>query len=480
MTLQIYASIFREYDIRGIAGRDLTPEFAECLGQAYAMYIASRTPVAGRNRLTVSVGRDCRLSSDSYAEALVQGMRKGGLDVIRLGICPTPLTYFSLFHLNLDGGIMVTGSHNPADYNGFKTCVGRDTIHGSQIQELRALMEKVAAGHAPRPTEGKVSDYAIIPPYIDHLVKGARPLKRKKVVLDAGNGTASTVAPELFKRLGAEVIPLYCELDGRFPNHHPDPTVPDNLKELVASVKKNAADFGVGYDGDADRIGLVDETGHIIYGDELMVMFARDVLKEHPGATIISEVKSSHKLYTDIAARGGHGIMWKTGHSLIKSKMKETKAALAGEMSGHIFFADRYFGYDDAIYASMRVLEIASITSGPLSTTIADLPKTVSTPEIRVDCEEEKKFALVEETKRRLTALGKYKINDIDGVRVDFGDSWGLVRASNTQPVLVLRFEAPTQEILDSSRRIVETALKEAALAVGHAPINTHGSGAGH
>ena len=480
MSLHIQPSIFREYDIRGIAGRDLSPEFAECLGRAYALYLSGREPVAGRARLTVAVGKDCRLSSDSYADSLVTGMRKGGLDVVRLGVCPSPLTYFSVFELNLDGAIMVTGSHNPGDYNGFKTCVGRDTLHGHQIQELRALMETLAATTEPsvgkkRPM-GQVSDTDIIPIYIDHLVTHARPLTRKKIVIDAGNGTASTVAPELFQRLGADVIPLYCELDGRFPNHHPDPTVPANLKDLVALVKKHGADFGVGFDGDSDRIGLVDETGRILFGDELMVMFARDVLKEHPGATIVSEVKSSHRLYNDIKARGGQGIMWKTGHSLIKAKMKETKAALAGEMSGHIFFADRYFGFDDAIYAALRVYEIASACAGPLSSTISDLPHSISTPEIRVDCDEPQKFLLVEETKKRLLALGKYAINDIDGVRIDIGDSWGLVRASNTQPVLVLRFEAPTQNALDLARSIVEGALKEAAAAIGHAPINMNES----
>jgi phosphomannomutase/phosphoglucomutase len=478
MSLQILPSIFREYDIRGIAGRDLTPEFAQCLGQAYAMYLGKRTPVAGRQRLTVSVGRDCRLTGESYADAMVSGMRKGGLNVIRLGVCPTPLTYFSIFHLDLDGGVMVTGSHNPADYNGFKICVGRDTLHGQQIQEMRALMETVARGEAPQTTEGSVSDFPIIAPYISHLLKNARGIKPKKIVLDAGNGTASTVAPELFKALGADVISLYCELDGHFPNHHPDPTVPENLKDLVKAVLDNKADFGIGFDGDSDRIGMVDETGRIIYGDELMVVFSRAVLKENPGATIISEVKSSHRLYTDIAAKGGIPIMWKTGHSLIKSKMKETKAALAGEMSGHIFFADRYFGFDDAIYAAVRVYEIASQHNGVFSSILADLPKTVSTPEIRVDCEEEKKFKLVEETKKRLA--GGYKINDIDGVRVDFGDSWGLVRASNTQPVLVLRFEAPNEKRLQEARLIVETALKDAAQAIGHAPINTHGSTHGH
>ncbi len=466
MKIQINPSIFREYDIRGIAGRDLSPEFAELLGLAYANYISGRKPEAGRSRLTVSVGRDCRLTSDSYAEALIRGMRRGGLDVISLGVCPTPLTYFSVFNMNLDGGIMVTGSHNPADYNGFKTCIGKETIHGHQIQELRAIMEK---GPTPTQTEGSLKEHLIIPDYIDYLVKNAKGLKKMKIVLDAGNGTAATVAPELFTRLGAEVIPLYCELDGRFPNHHPDPTVVSNLKDLIEAVRTEKADFGVAFDGDSDRIGMVDENGKVLFGDEIMVLFSRSVLTHNPGATIISEVKSSNKLYDDIRAKGGKPIMWKTGHSLIKSKMKETGALLAGEMSGHIFFADRYFGYDDAIYAALRVYEIASEASGPVSSLVADLPKTVATPEIRLDCEEEKKFKLVEETKARL-ASGR-KIADIDGVRVDFGDGWGLVRASNTQPVLVLRFEAPSESRLNEIRSTVESALHEAAKAIGHGPL---------
>lgn len=471
MSYQIRPSIFREYDIRGIAEKDLSPEFAEALGFAYAEYLRSKKTPASGKRLHVSVGWDCRLTSDSYSSALVSGMLRGGLDVTRLGVCATPLTYFSIFHLELDGGIMVTGSHNPGDYNGFKICIGKDTIHGSQIQELRAIMERNLKAPKGLGSVGKTSDFAIIPTYIDHIVRNARSLKPKKIVLDAGNGTASTIAPELFQKLGATVIPLYCELDGRFPHHHPDPTVPANLKDLVATVLKEKADFGIAFDGDSDRIGLVDEKGRIIFGDEMMVIFSRDILRELPGATIISEVKSSHRLYNDIAAKGGKPIMWKTGHSLIKSKMKETKAALAGEMSGHIFFADRYFGFDDAIYAGVRVYEIASATAGPLSTLLQDLPHTVSTPEIRVDCEEEKKFSLVAETKKRLG--DGYKINDIDGVRVDFGDSWGLVRASNTQPVLVLRFEAPNEKRLQEVRAIVENSLKEAAQAIGHPPIRT-------
>lgn len=475
MKLQIRPSVFREYDIRGIAGRDLSPEFAHCLGRAYAKYISGRTPVASRKYLTVSVGRDCRLTSDAYAEALVRGLTEGGLDVIQLGVCPTPLTYFSVFEHDLDGGIMVTGSHNPADYNGFKTCVGRDTIHGHQIQEIRALMEKLNSGEDfASPRTGKVVDLPIIPGYWEYLIKNALPLKNKKIVIDAGNGTASTVAPELFRRLGAEVFPLFCELDGRFPNHHPDPTVPENLKDLVKKVLEVKADFGLAFDGDSDRLGVVDDQGKILFGDEMMILFSRSILEKLPGSTIISEVKSSHKLYTDIAARGGKPIMWKTGHSLIKSKMKETQAALAGEMSGHIFFADRYFGYDDAIYAALRVYEIACHAPGPLSSLLVDLPVTVSTPEIRVDCEEEKKFALVEETKKTLAA--HYKVNDIDGVRVEFGDSWGLVRASNTQPVLVLRFEAPAAARLEEVRTIVEKALMAAAKKVGHSELNTRES----
>lgn len=474
MKLEIRPSIFREYDIRGIAGKELTAEFAECLGRAYALFIKGRTPVAGRKNLTVSVGWDCRLTSDAYSKSLVNGLTQGGLDVIRLGICPTPLTYFSVFDQNLDGAIMVTGSHNPAEYNGFKICVGKETIHGHQIQEIRSLMEKLVKDQPQAGHVGKTSDFEIIPQYINYVAKHTQPLKKKKIVVDAGNGTASTVAPELFKKLGAEVIPLFCELDGRFPNHHPDPTVPENLKDLVAKIRESHADFGVAFDGDSDRIGLVDNTGRILYGDELMVLFSRSVLKEKPGATIISEVKSSYKLYNDIREKGGNPIMWKTGHSLIKSKMKETGAALAGEMSGHIFFADRYFGYDDAIYAGVRVFEIASNHNGVLSELLADLPVTVSTPEIRVDCDEDKKFRLVEETKKKLAA--KYSITDIDGVRVNFSDGWGLVRASNTQPVLVLRFEAVSSSRLNEIRQIVETDLKDAAKIIGHAPINTNSS----
>lgn len=467
MAVKIIPSIFREYDVRGIAGRDLTEDFAFLLGQAYAEMFREKLKL---NK--VAVGRDCRLTSDAYGAALMSGIRSQGVDVIDLGVCATPLTYFSLFHLEIDGAIMVTGSHNPSDYNGFKICIGKGTIHGQEIQHLRTVMEKLntPSGAVKSAKQGALSSYAIIPAYVNHLVKNAKPTKPLKIVLDSGNGTASNIAPQIFEKLGAKVIPLYCELDGRFPNHHPDPTVPANLKVLVETVIKEKAAFGVAFDGDSDRIGAVDENGRILYGDELMVILARAVLKENPGATILSEVKSSHRLYQDIARHGGNPIMWKTGHSLIKSKMKESGALLAGEMSGHIFFADRNFGYDDAIYAALRLFEIASQHNGPVSSLLQGLPDSVSTPEIRVDCIEEKKFELVQKTKEEI--LKKIsptdKVIDIDGIRVDFPDGWGLVRASNTQPVLVVRFEAISQARLLAIRSIVESALNSAAKQIGH------------
>lgn len=457
-------SIFREYDIRGIADHEFNEAFAETLGLAYAQKLHAETK---RNGLTVSVGRDCRLTSDRYSTALISGLLKGGLDVMNLGVCPTPATYFSIFHRNLDGGIMVTGSHNPSEYNGFKISIGKSTLHGDQIQSLRTLIEKgVTAALKP----GRLIEKPILADYIEFLVQSVKPgSHRRKVVVDAGNGTAGNVAPEVFKRLGAEVIPLYCELDGRFPNHHPDPTVPKNLATLVERVKTEKADFGVAFDGDSDRIGLVDEKGRIIFGDEIMVIFSRAVLKQNKGATIISEVKSSFRLYDDIRKNGGNGIMWKTGHSLIKSKMKESGALLAGEMSGHIFFADRYFGYDDAIYASTRLYEIATEGTAPMSSLLEGLPETHATPEIRVDCVEELKFKLVDQVKTGLSRSNK--INDIDGVRVDFADGWGLVRASNTQPVLVLRFEATSPARLADIQSLVLSELRAAAKQVGHPEI---------
>ena len=453
-------SIFREYDIRGIAGKDLTPDFARSLGRTYAEWAYQKTR---KDRLTISVGRDCRLTSDEYATALIGGLRESGVDVLDIGVCPTPLTYFSVHHYHTDGAIMITGSHNPAEYNGFKIGLGKDTLHGEQIQELKMVM---LSGKYTKRSEGTLKRSTIIPEYLSYVSAQIKPARKLRVVLDAGNGTASNVAPELFRLLGAEVIPLYCTLDGRFPNHHPDPTVPKNLKALIDSVKEHKADFGVGYDGDSDRIGAVDENGRIIYGDELMVIFSREVLKTHPGATIISEVKSSQRLYQDIAKHGGNGIMWKTGHSLIKSKMKETGAALAGEMSGHIFFADRWFGFDDAIYSSARLYEIIGQAKN-LSSLTADLRPAVNTPEIRIDCEEDKKFSLIEEA-AKLLMDPEAVLTTIDGLRVDFEDHWGLIRASNTQPVIVMRFEAQNETKLNEIQAKFESALNTAAKKLGH------------
>ncbi|HEX9443202.1 MAG TPA: phosphomannomutase/phosphoglucomutase, partial [Candidatus Binatia bacterium] len=350
-----------------------------------------------------------------------------------------------------------TASHNPAEYNGFKVCLGKDTLYGEQIQDLRGRMERKDFKESPG---GERESYAIIPPYWEHVGRDVPSLARPlKVVVDAGSGVGGPVGPPIFRRLGCQVWEIACEMDGSFPIHHPDPTIPENLKLLIEKVKEVKADLGIAYDGDADRIGAVDENGNILWGDELLILFARDLLKQRPGATIISEVKCSQRLFDQIRLHGGHPIMWKAGHSLLKAKMKETKAALAGEMSGHMFFADRYFGYDDAIYASLRLVELVARSGKPLSALLADVPKSVSTPEIRVDFPDDKKFeiaaAATEYFRRR------YPIIDVDGVRVQFPEGWGLIRASNTQPALVLRFEASSAEKLKEYRDIVESALQE-------------------
>ena len=445
------SSVFREYDIRGLAEKDFDKEFALLLGKVHGTIISEK----GGERVTV--GRDCRATSDAYAEAVIAGLASTGLHVYDIGVCPTPLLYFSLFHLDVDGGIQVTASHNPSEYNGFKLCVGKETLYGQQIQDVRAKMER---NEFKQKAGGKVERYEIVPPYHRHLLQDvprlARPLK---VVVDAGSGVGGPVAPPFFRELGCTVWEIACTPDGRFPIHHPDPTVPENLAMLIEKVRHEKADLGIAYDGDADRIGAVDEQGNILWGDELLVLFARDVLQRNPHAVIISEVKCSQRLYDDIAKNGGKAIMWKAGHSLLKAKMKETHALLAGEMSGHMFFKERYFGYDDAIYASLRLLEILAKSSQPLSGLLADLPKSVSTPEIRVDCPDEKKFAIAEKAKEYFRK--HYDIIDVDGVRVQFPEGWGLIRASNTQPALVLRFEAKSDEKLKEYRAIIEGKLRE-------------------
>lgn len=444
-------AIFREYDIRGVADQDFDREFALLLGKVHG------TLIADKGGARVTVGRDCRATSDAYAEAVIAGLLSAGLQVYDIGICPTPLLYFSLFHLDVDGGIEVTASHNPSEYNGFKVCSGKETLYGQQIQEIRAKMEQ---GDFRGRTGGRRERYEIVPAYHQHVLQDVPKLKRPlKVVVDAGSGVGGPVAPPIFRELGCTVSEIACTPDGSFPLHHPDPTVPENLQMLIEQVRQQNADVGIAYDGDADRLGAVDEKGNILWGDELLILFARDVLERNPGAIIISEVKCSQKLYDDIAQKGGTAIMWKAGHSLLKAKMKETQALLAGEMSGHMFFKERYFGYDDAIYASVRLLEIMANADRPLSALLSDLPLSVSTPELRVECPDDKKFVIAEKAKAYFRQ--HYDIIDVDGVRVRFPEGWGLIRASNTQPALVLRFEARSAQKLSEYRAIVEGKLKE-------------------
>ncbi len=440
--------IFREYDIRGIAGKQMTDDDVWLIGKGIGAYLA------GHGCYELTVGRDCRLTSNAYAEKIMEGLISSGCHVIDIGVCPTPVFYFSIHHLNQQGGVMITASHNPPEYNGFKICKYLDSVHGQEIQKIRNIIETKAFVTG----RGVKQHQQIIPAYIQYLLNTIRLKRPLKVGVDAGNGTAGPVAVPVLKQLTCEVFDIYCEMDGRFPNHEADPTVMKNLTDLIALVKDNQLDLGIGYDGDGDRIGVVDETGKAIYGDQLMIIFSREILSRKPGATFISEVKCSQVLYDDIKKHGGNPIMWKTGHSLIKEKMKIEKAELAGEMSGHMFFADRYLGYDDAIYASCRLLEILSNTDKRLSELLADLPKTYNTPEIRVDCPDDKKFEIV----RQITRLFRntHDVIDIDGARIKFDDGWGLVRASNTQPALVLRFEAMSEKRLEEIRNHVESVLE--------------------
>jgi phosphomannomutase/phosphoglucomutase len=444
-------TIFREYDIRGLADQELLDPGVTELGKAIGTYLQRKN---GKN---VNLGRDCRLSSTRLRNALLQGLVASGCHVTDVGVVPTPLLYYSVFHLKADGAVMITGSHNPAEYNGFKVVSGGSTIHGEQIQQLREMIER----HDLIDGRGSEKSADVVTPYVDEIssqFKFERPIK---VVADGGNGTAGPVMHRVFEKLNCEATELFFDMDGRFPNHHPDPTVPKNLEQLIGAVKSKNAELGVAFDGDADRIGAVDEKGTVLFGDQLMIIYSREILTRKPGATIIGEVKCSQTLYDDIRKHGGNGIMWRTGHSLIKAKMKESKAELAGEMSGHMFFADRYYGFDDALYAACRLIEIVAKSGRPLSAQLADLPKTVSTPEIRVDCPDERKFAVVTRVTEKFRKT--HKVIDVDGVRILFPQGWGLVRASNTQPVLVMRFEAATPELLAQYQKEVEAAVAEAS-----------------
>lgn len=500
--MEISPGIFREYDIRGIVGEDLTKEVAMVIGWAFARYLLEKKdiPLSRADDVVVAVGRDVRLHSEMLCNGLIEGITAAGVRVIDVGVCPTPLLYFSLYNTDVDGGVMITGSHNPPEFNGFKLCVGKEALHSESIQEIRHVIEREWKKEMPtfeapgaRMIE-KVEYTEIIPFYLAYLREQfvfpyqvtQRPVK---IVVDSGNGTAGLIAPMILREMGCDVIELYSEPDGRFPNHHPDPTVPKNLEDLIKSVKENGADLGVAYDGDADRIGVVDEKGDIIWGDKLMVIYAREILKEWPGATFVSEVKASQVLYDEIEKAGGNPIMWKAGHSLIKAKMKEVEAVLGGEVSGHIFFADRFYGYDDAIYATCRLIEILKrervrgqgteerskqpeVRRG-VNFLLEDVPVTYTTPEIRVSCPDEKKFHVVEKIQQifsspdtRPQTPDTLKIKDVitvDGARVVFDHGWGLIRPSNTQPVLVLRYEADSEESLSEIRTFMEQVLKEVA-----------------
>ncbi len=461
--------IFREYDIRGVYGRDLNRDTAIALGKAFSAYIKKLNP----HVKCLSVGRDVRISSTALSSGVIGGIVSAGINVYDIGICPTPLQYFSIHHLNIDGGIMVTGSHNPPEYNGFKLSAGRGTIHGEAIQKLKEIMSKQEWDDSNK--RGAVKNYNIIEAYKDYMLSEFSYLnkpgvRRIKIVVDAGNGTAGLIAPEILSRIGCDVTPLYCEPDGSFPNHHPDPTVVEYIKDLINVTKETGADIGIGYDGDADRIGVVDRNGDIIWGDHLMIVLARELLRHNPGARIIGDVKCSQDMFDEVKRHGGIPIMWKTGHSLIKQKMREENALLAGEFSGHIFIADRYFGYDDAIYTTLRLIEIMKNTGKDIKELLSDVPKMYFTPEIRIDCPDEKKKDALEKIILRFADYKKnggipYRIVDmsvIDGVRVVFERGWGLIRASNTQPVIVMRAEAQDEKSMNNYRAFLTREFDEA------------------
>lgn len=443
--------IFREYDIRGVYNKDFDTDFARSLARGFVSYIFSKT---GQRNPKISVGYDARLSSLELIEALTQGFVESGADVQNLGLVTTPMCYFSTFETDVAGAIQVTGSHNPPEYNGFKISLGRSTIFGAEIRSLGKIIatREFLKGH------GTVNHFDVSPKYLSRYQQEFGTLKDISVVLDCGNGSAGSIVRKLFNAVGLNPKILFEEPDGRFPNHHPDPTVEENLEALKTSVLENNALCGIGFDGDADRIGVVDHKGKMIYGDELMVVFARSILAANPGQKIVGDVKCSDRLYRDIKDRGGIPIMWKTGHSLVKEKIKIEKAPFGGEMSGHIFFADRNYGYDDAPYAALRLCEILSNTGKTIDQLLAGLPSSFNTPEIRIDTTEEKKTKIVQKIKESFpqSSQADYKVDLTDGIRLSFNDGWALCRASNTQPVLVLRFESNTQEGLSSIRKRIE------------------------
>jgi phosphomannomutase/phosphoglucomutase len=453
--LTLNPNIFREYDIRGIADEELLDPGIRDLGQALGTFI-QRQGGAGN----INLGRDCRLSSTRLRNALIEGLKASGCQVTDIGTVPTPLLYYSVYHLKAAGGVMITGSHNPAEYNGFKVMCGQSTIHGEDIQAVKRIIEARDFAQG----EGSENHFDVVTPYVDELTAKFKFERRLRVVVDAGNGVGGPVFHRVIEKLNLDAGELFMDMDGRFPNHHPDPTQPENLRHLVAAVRERPVDLGLAFDGDADRVGAVDEKGNMVYGDMLLLIYGREILERKPGATVIGEVKCSQFLYDELRRLGGNAIMWKTGHSLIKAKMKETHAELAGEMSGHMFFADGYYGFDDALYAACRLMEIVSRSGKPLSAQLSTVPKTLSTPELRNDCPDDTKFSVVKKVLAHFQA--KYEVIDVDGARINFPRGWGLVRASNTQPVLVMRFEATTPELLQQYRAEVEAAVEAAKASV--------------
>lgn len=448
--------IFREYDIRGVTGTDLTPDVARAVAGAFAAFLGER----GMDG-SVVVGRDNRPSGDDLHRELVAGLLDSGVNVVDVGVVPTPLAYWAQHNLDVVAGIQITGSHNPPEYNGFKLGVGRKSIYGTDIQHIYdlAVAGQFPSGHGTSRSEPIIDRY--IDDVVQHVGKISRPIR---IAVDAGNGAGALVAPKLFQKLGVETTCLFCDSDGTFPNHHADPTVPENLEDLIGEMYKGGYDFGVAFDGDADRIGTVEHNGDIVWGDYLLIVYARDVLKRAPGAPIIFDVKCSQALPEAIEKAGGTPVMWKTGHSLIEEKMHELHAPLAGEMSGHMYFAEGWYGFDDALYGAARLIKIVADSGRTLHELLADVPRFVSTPEIRVDCADDRKFGIVRDAVTYFSA--KYQTIDVDGVRIIYPDGWGLIRASNTQPVIVLRFEARTREQLDAIRNEVQEWLAQRGVAV--------------
>lgn len=457
--MNVSTTIFREYDIRGIVGDDLTVEVVEAVGRAYSTRLREAVDAP-----SVVVGQDNRPSSPDLAAALTAGLTSAGAHVRRVGTVPTPTLYYAAKVLGADGGIQITGSHNPPEYNGIKMTVAGASLYGAAIQDLRDRVQRdaFAAG------SGTAESVEILDRYAEEIADRAGVEGPVSMVLDCGNGTGSVVAPEALRRAGVDVHPLYCESDGTFPNHHPDPTVDENVVDLIAEVKRTGADLGVGLDGDADRIGAVTETGGIVRGDHLLLLYALDALPSHPGAEVVFDVKCSKALPEMISAAGGVPVMWKTGHSLIKERMKQSGAPVAGEMSGHICFADKYFGFDDAIYAAARLAGLVQRSPKSFSELAAAIPAYPSTPELRVQCTEESKFEIVARAVEHYRE--HFPVNDIDGARVDFGEGWALIRASNTQPVIVCRFEADTPAALRRIRDDVADHLAGEGVSVPELP----------